>query len=166
VPGTIDPDYIGEWGVLVLNASGTDVRITHGDRIAQMVIARFETLPFDPGVVVGPPNAKAASGSTERAVSAHRHMRARTSFPSRSSPRSRSARTRSMAVDAHHVPGASSASAFHRSSPNATSTVALGSRYPCRRCLGYRGAIANTRAWLIAIAASRAFSEASQARGC
>jgi dUTP pyrophosphatase len=50
-PGTIDPDYIGEWGVLVLNASGTGVRIAHGDRIAQLVVARFETVTFETGVV-------------------------------------------------------------------------------------------------------------------
>jgi len=63
-PGTIDPDYIGEWGVLVLNASGTDVRIAHGDRIAQMVIARFETLPFEPGVVVRTTEREGGFGST------------------------------------------------------------------------------------------------------
>jgi dUTP pyrophosphatase len=63
-PGTIDPDYIGEWGVLVLNASGTDVRITHGDRIAQMVVARFETLPFEPGVVVQTTERDGGFGST------------------------------------------------------------------------------------------------------
>jgi dUTP pyrophosphatase len=63
-PGTIDPDYIGEWGVLVLNASSTDVRIAHGDRIAQMVIARFETLPFEPGVVVRTTEREGGFGST------------------------------------------------------------------------------------------------------
>jgi dUTP pyrophosphatase len=63
-PGTIDPDYIGEWGILVLNASGTEVRIAHGDRIAQMVIARFETLPFEPGVVVQTTERAGGFGST------------------------------------------------------------------------------------------------------
>lgn len=63
-PGTIDPDYIGEWGVLVLNASGTDVRIVHGDRIAQMVIARFEILPFQPGTVVQTTDRTGGFGST------------------------------------------------------------------------------------------------------
>jgi dUTP pyrophosphatase len=60
-PGTIDPDYIGEWGVLV---SGTHVRIAHGDRIAQMVIARFEVLPFEAGVVVRTTEREGGFGST------------------------------------------------------------------------------------------------------
>jgi dUTP pyrophosphatase len=63
-PGTIDPDYIGEWGVLVVNASGTEVRIAHADRIAQMVIARFETLSFEPGVVVQTTERDGGFGST------------------------------------------------------------------------------------------------------
>lgn len=63
-PGTIDPDYIGEWGVLVLNASGADVRIAHGDRIAQMVVARFETLPFESGIVVQTTERDGGFGST------------------------------------------------------------------------------------------------------
>ena len=41
-----------EWGVLVLNASTMPVRIAHGDRIAQLILARFEVLRFEPGVVV------------------------------------------------------------------------------------------------------------------
>lgn len=63
-PGTIDPDYIGEWGVLVLNASGAPIRIAHGDRIAQMVIARFEVLPFEQGVVVQTTDRIGGFGST------------------------------------------------------------------------------------------------------
>src|SRR5690606_36465991 len=42
-PGTIYPDYTGEWGVLLLNAATTDVTIVHGERIAQLILARFET---------------------------------------------------------------------------------------------------------------------------
>ena len=38
-PGTIDSDYRGEVGVIVLNTSDTDFEITHGMRIAQMVLA-------------------------------------------------------------------------------------------------------------------------------
>jgi dUTP pyrophosphatase len=63
-PGTIDPDYIGEWGVLVLNASGADVAIVHGDRIAQMVLARFEALPFESGTVVQTTERIGGFGST------------------------------------------------------------------------------------------------------
>lgn len=63
-PGTIDPDYIGEWGVLVLNASGEPIIINHGDRIAQLVLARFEVLEFTPGVVVQTTERTGGFGST------------------------------------------------------------------------------------------------------
>ncbi len=38
-PGTIDADYRGEVGVIVINHGADAVRITHGMRIAQMVLA-------------------------------------------------------------------------------------------------------------------------------
>ena len=38
-PGTIDADYRGEVKVLLINLSGSDFRISHHDRVAQMVIA-------------------------------------------------------------------------------------------------------------------------------
>ncbi|WP_298844049.1 dUTP diphosphatase [uncultured Roseobacter sp.] len=38
-PGTIDSDYRGELGVIVMNAGEAAVEITHGMRIAQMVVA-------------------------------------------------------------------------------------------------------------------------------
>jgi dUTP pyrophosphatase len=41
-PGTIDADYRGEIGVILVNISNEPVRIEPGDRIAQMVISRFE----------------------------------------------------------------------------------------------------------------------------
>lgn len=41
-PGTIDADYRGEIGVIMVNLSNEPFKITHGDRIAQLVIARFE----------------------------------------------------------------------------------------------------------------------------
>jgi dUTP pyrophosphatase len=41
-PGTIDADYRGEIGVILVNLSREAVTIEHGDRIAQMVIARHE----------------------------------------------------------------------------------------------------------------------------
>src|SRR5574344_2114954 len=41
-PGTIDSDYRGEIKVLLINLSETPVQIVHGDRIAQMVIAKYE----------------------------------------------------------------------------------------------------------------------------
>ena len=38
-PGTIDADYRGEVKVILINLSGEDFVIHHGDRIAQMIIA-------------------------------------------------------------------------------------------------------------------------------
>lgn len=42
-PGTIDPDYRGELKVIVANGGDDPVTIRRGDRIAQLVFARFET---------------------------------------------------------------------------------------------------------------------------
>jgi dUTP pyrophosphatase len=42
-PGTIDPDYRGELKVALLNLGPDPVRIHRGDRVAQLVFARFET---------------------------------------------------------------------------------------------------------------------------
>ena len=42
-PGTIDADYRGEIGVILVNLSTEDFNINNGDRIAQMVIAKYET---------------------------------------------------------------------------------------------------------------------------
>ena len=41
-PGTIDADYRGEVGVLLVNLSDKDFVVTDGERIAQMVVARHE----------------------------------------------------------------------------------------------------------------------------
>ena len=41
-PGTIDADYRGEIGVILVNLSSDDFTISNGDRIAQMVIAKHE----------------------------------------------------------------------------------------------------------------------------
>lgn len=40
-PGTIDSDYRGEIGVILINLSEEEYTIRKGDRIAQMVIARY-----------------------------------------------------------------------------------------------------------------------------
>lgn len=42
-PGTIDPDYRGELKVLLQNTGSEAVPIARGERIAQLVFARFET---------------------------------------------------------------------------------------------------------------------------
>ena len=41
-PGTIDSDYRGEVGVILINHGQLPFEIKRGDRIAQMVIARYE----------------------------------------------------------------------------------------------------------------------------
>lgn len=41
-PGTIDADYRGEIGVILINLSNEEFKIEHGERICQMVIARHE----------------------------------------------------------------------------------------------------------------------------
>lgn len=43
-PGTIDADYRGELKVLLVNLSDTPFEINTGDRIAQMVVAKHETV--------------------------------------------------------------------------------------------------------------------------
>ena len=45
-PGTIDADYRGEIGVILINLSDSDLKIDSGDRIAQMVIAKHETVSW------------------------------------------------------------------------------------------------------------------------
>jgi dUTP pyrophosphatase len=45
-PGTVDADYRGEVGVLLINLSQEDFVINDGERIAQMVIARHEQGEF------------------------------------------------------------------------------------------------------------------------
>lgn len=46
-PGTIDSDYRGEVGVLLINHSSEDQIIEHAERVAQMVIAKHETVSFE-----------------------------------------------------------------------------------------------------------------------
>jgi len=41
-PGTVDADYRGEIGVILVNLSTTDFKIEDGERIAQLVIAKHE----------------------------------------------------------------------------------------------------------------------------
>ncbi|MBQ1828242.1 MAG: dUTP diphosphatase [Prevotella sp.] len=45
-PGTIDADYRGEIGVVLINLSQQDFVVNDGERIAQMVIARHEQGDF------------------------------------------------------------------------------------------------------------------------
>jgi dUTP pyrophosphatase len=47
-PGTVDADYRGEVGVILINLSDKVVEINKGDRIAQMVFAKVEQAEWQP----------------------------------------------------------------------------------------------------------------------
>lgn len=63
-PGTVDADYPDEWCVPVKNGGPSTLVIAHGDRIAQMVLSRFETLGFASGVVGRSTDRAGGFGST------------------------------------------------------------------------------------------------------
>ncbi len=44
--GTIDSDYIGEIKVILINHSKTDFVVQHSDRIAQLIIAKYEHITW------------------------------------------------------------------------------------------------------------------------
>jgi dUTP pyrophosphatase len=46
-PGTIDADYRGEIGVILVNLSDAEVTVNDGDRIAQMVVNKYERVDFE-----------------------------------------------------------------------------------------------------------------------
>jgi dUTP pyrophosphatase len=46
-PGTVDADYRGEIKVILVNLSQQEFVVNHGDRIAQMVIAKHETVAWE-----------------------------------------------------------------------------------------------------------------------
>lgn len=46
-PGTIDADYRGELKVILINLSNEPVTINNGERIAQMVVAKFEQVNWE-----------------------------------------------------------------------------------------------------------------------
>ncbi|MBN3035988.1 MAG: dUTP diphosphatase [Bacteroidales bacterium] len=46
-PGTIDADYRGEIQIILVNLSGETFNVSDGDRIAQMIISRYETVTWE-----------------------------------------------------------------------------------------------------------------------
>tara|TARA_A100000164_G_C21780353_1_gene710690 strand:- start:30 stop:467 length:438 start_codon:yes stop_codon:yes gene_type:complete len=46
-PGTIDADYRGEVGVILINLSNEDFMINPGERIAQLVLAKHEQIQWE-----------------------------------------------------------------------------------------------------------------------
>lgn len=63
-PGTIDADYVGEWAV-ILHHTGPDLFcISHGDRIAQLVLQPVHRLTWTEGEVVQRTDRTGGFGST------------------------------------------------------------------------------------------------------
>ncbi|WP_323766966.1 dUTP diphosphatase [Antarctobacter sp.] len=65
-PGTIDSDYRGPLGVIVMNAGGEDFMISHGDRIAQMVVAPVVRAVFRESALEETARGTGGFGSTGR----------------------------------------------------------------------------------------------------
>ena len=59
-PGTIDCDYRGEISVILFNSGDDEFKVSHGDRIAQLVVANVVQVKF----VVSTELSKTARGST------------------------------------------------------------------------------------------------------
>lgn len=51
-PGTIDADYRGELKILLVNLSNEKVRIEPGERIAQMIVSRYEKIEWQESEVL------------------------------------------------------------------------------------------------------------------
>tara|TARA_B100001093_G_C26569001_1_gene902097 strand:- start:397 stop:831 length:435 start_codon:yes stop_codon:yes gene_type:complete len=52
-PGTVDADYRGEIGVIMVNLSKEDFKIENGERVAQLVIAKHERAAWQQVDVLG-----------------------------------------------------------------------------------------------------------------
>ncbi len=65
-PGTIDADFPDEWCVPVKNGGVAPLRVRDGERVAQMVLARYETLAFTAGAVARSTERVGGFGSTGR----------------------------------------------------------------------------------------------------
>jgi dUTP pyrophosphatase len=65
-PATIDPGYRGEIRVILLNLGREDYQVHSGDRIAQMVIARYEPVEWVEGDLAGSRRGEGGFGSSGR----------------------------------------------------------------------------------------------------
>lgn len=63
-PGTIDPGYRGEVRVIVLNLGRETYTVRKGDRIAQMVVARYEAVEWVEGELADSARGDGGFGST------------------------------------------------------------------------------------------------------
>jgi dUTP pyrophosphatase len=65
-PATIDPGYRGELRVILLNLGRTSFEIRRGERIAQMVISRYEAVEWEEGDLAASTRGAGGFGSSGR----------------------------------------------------------------------------------------------------
>jgi dUTP pyrophosphatase len=65
-PGTIDPGYRGEIKVILLNLGKEDYHIRAGDKIAQMVIAKYEAVELEESELADSARGAGGFGSSGR----------------------------------------------------------------------------------------------------
>jgi dUTP pyrophosphatase len=65
-PATIDPGYRGELKVILLNLGLADYQVKAGDRIAQMVLARYEPVEWEEGTLAESVRGVGGFGSSGR----------------------------------------------------------------------------------------------------
>jgi dUTP pyrophosphatase len=65
-PATIDPGYRGEIRVILLNLGKENYVVHRGDRIAQMVVARYETVEWEQGELSSSARGTGGFGSSGR----------------------------------------------------------------------------------------------------
>ena len=65
-PATIDPGYRGEIRVILLNLGQHPYAIEKGDRIAQLVIAKYEAIDWEEGELGGSVRGEGGFGSSGR----------------------------------------------------------------------------------------------------
>jgi len=65
-PGTIDPGYRGEVRVILLNLGREPYTVHAGDRIAQMIVARYEAVDWQEGELAESQRGEGGFGSSGR----------------------------------------------------------------------------------------------------
>ena len=65
-PGTIDADYRGEIKIILINHGATPFTVNRGERIAQMVVARYEAVEWEEGELTNTIRGEGGFGSAGR----------------------------------------------------------------------------------------------------
>ena len=65
-PGTIDPGYRGELRVLMINLGREPYTVHAGDRVAQLIVARYEAVEWVEGDLAGSHRGQGGFGSSGR----------------------------------------------------------------------------------------------------